>query len=36
MEPRLDASAAAADSPLRKRARTIEEQLTRIAGDGAL
>ena len=36
MEPRLDASAAAADSPLRKRARTIEERLTRIAGAGAL
>ena len=36
MEPRLDASAAAADSPLRKRARAIEERLTRIAGAGAL
>jgi hypothetical protein len=31
LEPRLDASAAAADSPLRKRARAIEERLTRIA-----
>ena len=36
LEPTLDASAAAADSPLRKRARTIEERLTRIAGAGAL
>ena len=36
LEPRLDAYAAAADSPLRNRARTIVERLTRIAGAGAL